>query len=53
MTLLDEPQPLHETYGFIAAAWNAAPVAAKVIERTAPILDIERRALSPQLHPPV
>jgi cell division protein FtsI (penicillin-binding protein 3) len=44
MTLLDEPQALRETYGFITAGWNAAPVAAKVIERTAPILGVEQRA---------
>jgi hypothetical protein len=42
MTMFDEPQALHETLGFITAAWNAAPVAAKVIERTAPILGVKR-----------
>jgi cell division protein FtsI (penicillin-binding protein 3) len=47
MTMLDEPQALHETLGFITAAWNAAPVAAKVIERTAPILGVERHATTP------
>lgn len=46
MTLLDEPQALRETFGFITAAWNAAPVAAKVIERTSPVLGVERRAMS-------
>ncbi len=47
MTMFDEPQALHETFGFNTAAWNAAPVAAKVIERTAPILGVERRAALP------
>lgn len=47
MTLLDEPQRLRETFGFNTAGWNAAPVAAKVIERTAPILGVERRAAPP------
>lgn len=47
MTLLDEPQAPRETYGFITAGWNAAPVAAKVIERTAPILGVERSETPP------
>jgi cell division protein FtsI (penicillin-binding protein 3) len=47
MTLLDEPHALRATHGFITAGWNAAPVAAKVIERTAPILGVEHRATLP------
>lgn len=47
MTIFDEPQALRETFGLNTAAWNAAPVAAKVIERTAPILGVERRATPP------
>jgi cell division protein FtsI (penicillin-binding protein 3) len=47
MTMLDEPQALRETFGFITAGWNAAPVAAKVIERTAPVLGVEYRATLP------
>jgi cell division protein FtsI (penicillin-binding protein 3) len=53
MTLLDEPQALRETYGFITAGWNAVPVAAKVIERTAPILGVELRATSPAARTPM
>ena len=53
MTIFDEPQALRETHGFITGAWNAAPVAAKVIERTAPILGVERRAMNPRLRSPV
>jgi cell division protein FtsI (penicillin-binding protein 3) len=49
MTVLDEPQALHETFGFITAGWNAAPVAAKVIERTAPVLGVEYRAAIPAI----
>jgi hypothetical protein len=41
--MLDEPQPLKETYGFATAGWNAAPTAAKVITRIAPLLDLAPR----------
>jgi cell division protein FtsI (penicillin-binding protein 3) len=53
MTMLDEPQALRETFGFKFAGWNATAVAAKVIERTAPILGIERRAMSPASRTPL
>jgi cell division protein FtsI (penicillin-binding protein 3) len=43
LIMLDEPQPLKETYGFATAGWNAAPTAANVIRRVAPLLDIEPR----------
>jgi cell division protein FtsI (penicillin-binding protein 3) len=43
MIMLDEPQPSPETHGFATAGWNAAPTAAKVIARIAPLLDIEPR----------
>ena len=43
MIMLDEPQPAPETHGFATAGWNAAPTAAKVISRIAPLLDIEPR----------
>jgi cell division protein FtsI (penicillin-binding protein 3) len=43
LIMLDEPQPLKETYGFATAGWNAAPVAAKVITRIAPLLDLAPR----------
>jgi cell division protein FtsI (penicillin-binding protein 3) len=43
MIMLDEPQPSAETHGFATAGWNAAPTAAKVIARIAPLLDIEPR----------
>jgi cell division protein FtsI (penicillin-binding protein 3) len=41
--MLDEPQPTPETHGFATAGWNAAPTAAKVITRIAPLLDLEPR----------
>jgi len=43
MIMLDEPQPTPETHGFATAGWNAAPTAARVIARIAPLLDIEPR----------
>ncbi len=43
MIMLDEPQPTPETHGFATAGWNAAPTAAKVIARIAPLLDIVPR----------
>jgi len=43
LIMLDEPQPLKETYGFIQSGWNAVPTAGKVIARIAPLLGIEPR----------
>ncbi len=39
--MLDEPQPLPETFGFATSGWNAVPAGGRVIERIAPILGIE------------
>lgn len=43
LIMLDEPQPLPETHGYATSGWNAAPTAAKVIARIAPILGMEPR----------
>ena len=43
LIMLDEPQPLKETFGFATAGWNAAPTAGKVIARIAPLLGMEPR----------
>lgn len=43
LIMLDEPQPLPETHGFATAGWNAAPTAAKVIARIAPMLGVKPR----------
>lgn len=40
LVMLDEPQPLPETYGFATSGWNAVPVAGKIIERIAPLLGV-------------
>jgi len=43
LIILDEPQPLKETFGFATSGWNAAPTAGKVIARIAPLLGLEPR----------
>src|SRR5262249_52999833 len=43
LIMLDEPPPPAETHGFATSGWNAAPVAAKVITRIAPLLHLEPR----------
>jgi cell division protein FtsI (penicillin-binding protein 3) len=43
LVMLDEPQALPETHGFITSGWNAVPTGGKVIERIAPLLGITPR----------
>ena len=43
LIMLDEPQPLAETHGFITSGWNAVPTGGKVIARIAPLLGMEPR----------
>jgi len=43
LIMLDEPQALPETHGFITSGWNAVPTGGKVIERIAPLLGIAPR----------
>jgi cell division protein FtsI (penicillin-binding protein 3) len=43
LIMLDEPQPLKETFNFITSGWNAVPTAGNVIARIAPILGVEPR----------
>jgi cell division protein FtsI (penicillin-binding protein 3) len=38
--MLDNPQATKETHGWTTAAWNAAPTAARVIARAAPMLGL-------------
>ena len=40
LIVLDEPKPAEDTFGFATAGWTAAPTAAKVIARIAPILRV-------------
>jgi cell division protein FtsI (penicillin-binding protein 3) len=41
LIMLDEPQPLPETYGFATAGWNAVPTTGKILTRLVSILDLE------------
>ena len=43
LVMLDEPQPTPQTHGYATSGWNAAPTAAAVISRIAPILQVEPR----------
>jgi len=43
LVMLDEPQSLPETHGFITSGWNAVPTGGKVIARIAPLLGITPR----------
>ncbi len=43
LVMLDEPQALPETHGFITSGWNAVPTGGKVIARIAPLLGIKPR----------
>jgi cell division protein FtsI (penicillin-binding protein 3) len=43
LVMLDEPQSLKETYGFITSGWNAVPTGGAVIARIAPLLGLEPR----------
>jgi cell division protein FtsI (penicillin-binding protein 3) len=43
LVMLDEPQALPETHGFITSGFNAVPTGGKVIERIAPLLGVEPR----------
>jgi cell division protein FtsI (penicillin-binding protein 3) len=43
LVMMDEPQALKETYGFITSGWNAVPTGGAVIARIAPLLGIEPR----------
>jgi cell division protein FtsI (penicillin-binding protein 3) len=40
LIVVDEPHGTKQTYGFATAGWNAAPTAAHVIARMAPLLDL-------------
>jgi cell division protein FtsI (penicillin-binding protein 3) len=48
MVMLDEPQPLPETYGYATSGWNSAPTTGAIIQRVGPMLD-----LTPRMTPPV
>jgi cell division protein FtsI (penicillin-binding protein 3) len=43
LIMLDEPQAAPDTHGYTTSGWNAVPVGAAVIEKVAPLLNIEPR----------
>jgi len=43
LIMLDEPKAVPGTYGFATSGWNAAPTAAAVIARIAPLLGVAPR----------
>jgi cell division protein FtsI (penicillin-binding protein 3) len=43
LVMIDEPQALPETHGFITSGWNAVPTGGNVISRIAPLLGVEPR----------
>ncbi|MDD9841556.1 MAG: penicillin-binding transpeptidase domain-containing protein, partial [Alphaproteobacteria bacterium] len=50
IVMLDEPQALAETAGMATAGWNVVPIAAKIVRRIAPLLDIMPMRQAPQTH---
>ena len=40
LVMIDEPQPLKETFGYATSGWNAVPTAGKIIARVAPLLGV-------------
>lgn len=40
LVMLDEPQGTDETFGYDLAGWNAAPAAADIVRRIAPLLGV-------------
>ena len=41
IVMLDEPQPLKETWGFVTSGWNTVPTASKIITAIAPQLNLK------------
>ncbi|MER9953084.1 penicillin-binding protein 2 [Mesorhizobium sp. M0047] len=48
LTILDEPKPLPETFGFRTSGWNAVPVTGEIMKRALPLLSVV-----PYREPPV
>jgi cell division protein FtsI (penicillin-binding protein 3) len=51
LIVLDEPQGNESTSGFATAGWTAAPTAAKVIARIAPMLNVPVSPVEPEKGP--
>jgi cell division protein FtsI (penicillin-binding protein 3) len=48
LTIIDEPQAVEGTHGFMTSGWNAAPITGNIIERVAPMLSVPPRFEPPQ-----
>ena len=48
LTILDEPKPLPETYGFRTSGWNAVPVTGSIMARVLPVLGVSPRWSPPE-----
>jgi cell division protein FtsI (penicillin-binding protein 3) len=47
LTILDEPQAIEGTFGFMTSGWNAAPTTGNIVERVAPLLGVPPRFEAP------
>jgi cell division protein FtsI (penicillin-binding protein 3) len=47
LTILDEPQAIQGTFGFMTSGWNAAPTTGNIVERVAPLLGVPPRFEAP------
>ena len=47
LVMLDEPQGIPETHNLTLAGWNAAPTAAEIIARAAPLLGVRPAMQAP------
>ncbi len=47
LTILDEPQPLPETFGFATSGWNAVPITGAIMARVLPLLGQQPRFEDP------
>lgn len=48
LTIMDEPQPAPETFGYATAAWNSGTITGRIIERVGPVLGIPPRFEPPE-----
>jgi cell division protein FtsI (penicillin-binding protein 3) len=48
LIMMDQPHATKETFGFATGGWTAAPAVGRVIERIAPVLGVQRAAVSPE-----
>ncbi|MFC4350028.1 peptidoglycan D,D-transpeptidase FtsI family protein [Fodinicurvata halophila] len=49
--MVDEPKPTEESYGYATAGWVVAPAIGKIVQRMAPVMGIEPRAMPDKVGP--